>query len=79
MRAYVVRIAPGGTVQPALAHKGVELVLVADGLVQVVLSSGRPVLRSGEALLVDRGTIAEWRNLGDRRATAFWVIRDERR
>ena len=46
------------------------------GLVQVRLSSGRPVLRAGEALLVDRSHIAGWRNIGQRSAALFWIIRD---
>ena len=36
--------------KPAFSHKGVELVTVASGLVQVLLASGSPVLRQGEAL-----------------------------
>lgn len=77
LRAYVVRLPPGGSGSPPLHHKGVELVAVAEGLVQVVLTSGRPVLREGEALVAERAAVSEWRNLGDREAVLFWVLRDE--
>jgi hypothetical protein len=62
-----------------VTHKGVELVAVASGLVQVLLSTGRPVLRAGEALLVDDTPISGWRNLAASEASLFWVLRDARR
>jgi hypothetical protein len=55
----------------------VEIVNVASGLVQVVLATGRPVLRPGESLLAERSGIASNRNIGDREAMAFWILRDE--
>lgn len=76
LRAYLVRLAPGATATPNIAHKGTELVAVVGGLVQVQLTSGRPVLRQGEALLADRTSIRGWRNIGQRPAALFWVIRD---
>jgi transcriptional regulator with XRE-family HTH domain len=77
LRAYVARIPPGGSGAPAQPHKGVELVAVGSGLVQVLLSSGRPVLREGEALLAERSAVTGWCNLGEHEATVFWVLRDE--
>ena len=76
LRAYLVRLAPGATATPNVAHKGSELVAVIGGLVQVQLTSGRPVLRQGEALLADRSSIRGWRNIAQRPAALFWVIRD---
>jgi transcriptional regulator with XRE-family HTH domain len=76
LRAYLVRLAPGATATPNVAHKGSELVAVTGGLVQVQLTSGRPVLRQGEALLADRSSIRGWRNIAQRPAALFWVIRD---
>ena len=76
LRAYLVRLAPGATATPNVAHKGSELVAVIAGLVQVQLTSGRPVLRQGEALLADRTSIRGWRNIAQRPAALFWVIRD---
>ena len=76
LRAYLVHLPPRESGSPHVAHKGVELVAVASGLVQVVLASGRPVLRRGEVLLVEATTIASWRNLGPSEATLFWVLRD---
>ena len=40
VRAYVVRLPPGGSGSPGISHKGVEVVAVASGLVQVVLPTG---------------------------------------
>jgi transcriptional regulator with XRE-family HTH domain len=76
LRAYVVHLAPRESASPQIAHKGIELVAVATGLVQVVLASGRPVLRRGEVLLVESTTIERWRNLGSAEATLFWILRD---
>jgi hypothetical protein len=73
-----VRIPPRATVEPHLRHKGIELVAVAGGLVQVVLASGRPVLRAGETLLADDEPMTGWRNLGAGEATLFWILRDAR-
>ncbi|MGH3004649.1 MAG: helix-turn-helix domain-containing protein [Gaiellaceae bacterium] len=77
LRTYVVRLAPGESVPAGFAHKGIELVAVGDGLVQVELATGRPVLRAGEALLAEASGVTGWRNLGDREAVVFWVLRDE--
>jgi hypothetical protein len=76
LRTYLVRLALGATATPDIAHKGTELVAVIAGLVQIHLSSGRPVLRQGEALLAYRSTIRGWRNIGQRPAALFSVIRD---
>jgi len=72
----VLRLGPGQSATPGLAHKGVELVAVASGLVQVLLTTGQPVLRNGEALIAESSGVAGWRNLGDREALVFWVLRD---
>ena len=76
LRAYLVHLPPRESGSPHVTHKGVELVAVANGLVQVVLVSGRPVLRRGEVLLVEATTIESWRNLGPSEATLFWILRD---
>ncbi len=77
LRAYVLRLTPGARAAPTFPHKGVELVAVASGLVQVVLATGRPVLRPGEALIADRSGVSAWRNLTDSDALVFWVLHDE--
>jgi transcriptional regulator with XRE-family HTH domain len=79
LRAYVVRLPPGGSGSPGVSHKGVEAVAVASGLVQVVLPTGRPVLRAGETLLAERSGVASWRNLSDHEAMLFWILRDDMR
>ncbi len=79
LRAYLLRLPSRGTAEPHISHKGAELVAVASGLVQVLLGTGRPVLRTGEALLVEDTPVAGWRNLGVGEAALFWVLRDSRR
>jgi transcriptional regulator with XRE-family HTH domain len=76
LRAYLVSMPRSATVEAPFAHKGTELVGVVSGLVQVLLSSGRPVLRRGETLLASRRGIDGWRNMGESDAQCLWVLRD---
>ena len=76
LRAYLVHLPPRQTGTPHLTHKGAELIAVAHGLVQVILTNSRPVLRRGEVLLIDATTIEGWRNLGPSEATLFWILRN---
>ncbi len=77
LRARLSFLSPGQSVRAPEAHEGVELIAVAAGLVQVVLPTGRPVLRQGEALLVEWSGVTGWSNVGDHDALVFWVLRDE--
>ncbi len=77
LRTFAVRLAPRASGRPTPAHAGVQVVAVAAGLVQVLLTTGRPVLRDGEALLVETSRIEGWRNLGESEARLFWVVRDD--
>ena len=79
LRAYLIRLPRRGSGEPHISHKGTELITVAGGLVQILLETGRPVLRTGEALLVDEAPIVGWRNLGVGEAMIFWILRDPRR
>jgi hypothetical protein len=76
MRAYLVSMPRSATVEAPFIHKGTEIVGVVSGLVQVLLASGRPVLRSGETLLASRRGIDAWRNVGESDAQCLWVLRD---
>lgn len=76
LRAYLVRLGPQGSGSPHVSHKGIELVAVARGLVQVVLSAGTPVLREGDVLLVETEPILSWRNLARSDSLLFWFLRD---
>jgi transcriptional regulator with XRE-family HTH domain len=76
MRAYLISLPRSATVEAPFTHKGAELVGVVSGLVQVVLGSGRPVLRRGETLLASRRRIDAWRNVGESEAQCLWVLRD---
>src|SRR5262249_6151055 len=59
------RTLPG--VLPSL-QKGSELAGVSNGLVQLLVGSGRPVLRRGDTLLASRRGIEGWRNVGETEA-----------
>jgi transcriptional regulator with XRE-family HTH domain len=76
LRAYLVSLPRSAAVEAPFTHKGTELVGVVSGLVQVLLGSGRPVLRRGETLLASRRGIDAWRNVGDSDAQCLWVLRD---
>jgi len=76
MRAYLVSMPRSATVEAPFTHKGTEFVGVVSGLVQVLLGSGRPVLRHGETLLATRRGIDAWRNVGESDAQCLWVLRD---
>jgi transcriptional regulator with XRE-family HTH domain len=77
LRIYLARLAPGASAASGFAHKGSEIVAVAEGLVQVLLRTGQPVLRAGEALLADSTGVEGWRNLGEDNALVFWILRDD--
>ena len=76
LRAYLVHLGPAERGVPPVPHKGVELILVASGLVQADLGSATPVLRAGDAVLATRASVAGWRNLLAEPARLFWIIRD---
>ena len=76
MRAYLVSLPRSAAIDRPFTHKGTELVGVVSGLVQVLVGSGRPVLRRGETLLASRRGIDAWRNVGETDAQCFWVLRD---
>ena len=76
LRAYLVVLGPGEAGEPGTVHKGAELVLVGEGVVQVVLNEETPVLRGGDALLVTHDAIHGWRNLLPETARLFWIVRD---
>jgi transcriptional regulator with XRE-family HTH domain len=73
VRTLLVRVPPHGTAAQATGGGGRELLLAAQGLLQVVLPSARPVIRPGDSLLVTDGPIVSCRNLGDDEALVFWL------
>jgi transcriptional regulator with XRE-family HTH domain len=77
LRAYLVRLGPGESGAPDFLHKGVELVLVASGLVQLTIGDDTPVLRAGDVVLATTVAVSGWRNLMNGPALLFWVLRDE--
>jgi transcriptional regulator with XRE-family HTH domain len=76
LRAYLVRLEAGASAQPDQLHKGLELVAVAAGLVQVTIGADTPVMRAGDVALATREAVTEWRNLVSEPALIFWILRD---
>jgi transcriptional regulator with XRE-family HTH domain len=76
LRAFLVRLGAGESGSPATIHKGAELILVGNGVVQIHLNEHTPVLRAGDALLVTHDAINGWRNLLPEPARLFWIVRD---
>jgi transcriptional regulator with XRE-family HTH domain len=76
LRAYLVRLEAGESGAPEHLHKGVELVVVASGLVQLTIGSDTPVMRAGDAVLATAVAVSGWRNLMNTPALLFWVVRD---
>jgi transcriptional regulator with XRE-family HTH domain len=76
IRAYLIQLTAGEAGVPPILHKGVELVVVATGLVQLDLGTDMPVMRAGDAVLATRVAVAGWRNLLGEPARLFWILRD---
>jgi transcriptional regulator with XRE-family HTH domain len=74
VRAFLTLLGPDESGVPPFQHKGTEMVLVADGLVLVDLGDQTPVLRAGDALMVERVPIRGWENLRREPARLFWVV-----
>lgn len=74
VRAFLTVLEPEEQGAPTFTHKGVELILVADGLVLIDLGDQTPVLRAGDALMVNRVPIKAWENLRREQARLFWVV-----
>ena len=75
-RVELVELATGATGSPDRAHHGVEVIAAVRGLVQIDLGDDRPVLRGGDALVVEHGIVRSWRNLRREPAAFFRVLRD---
>lgn len=75
-RVYLIELPAGATDSPDQPHHGVEVIAAVQGLVQIDLGDDRPVLRSGDALVVEHGVVASWRNLRREPASFFRILRD---
>ncbi len=76
LRAYLVALEGGETGTPPITHRGIELVAVVRGLVQVEAGDDTPVLRAGDSLLASTASVRAWRNLRPDSAAFYWIVRD---
>lgn len=75
VRIDLVHLGPREAGAPSERQDGESIVAVSRGLVQVHVGDQAPVLRDGEVLLADCADVGGWRNLGDREAALFWIVR----
>lgn len=76
LRAFLVVLEGDASGTPPTTHKGVELVAVVRGLVQVGAGDDTPVLRAGDSLVADTASVRSWRNLRPEPAMLYWILRD---
>lgn len=76
LRLQRIRLGPDERSVPPFHHEGVQLVDVRLGLVLVEVGDDTPVLRTGDALLVEHRRIRSWRNLRHEPAVVDWIVRD---
>lgn len=76
LRCHLVLLDGNERGAPPWTHKGVELVAVTSGLVQVDVGGDTPVLRGGDSLLVTASSITGWANLRPEPAAFYWIVRD---
>ena len=76
IRAYLIELAGGESGEPPFEHHGVATIAPLRGLMQVDLDDDRPVLRAGDMLILETGSVRAWRNLRRDPASWFWILRD---
>jgi transcriptional regulator with XRE-family HTH domain len=76
LRAYLVRLDDSEVGAPPFEHRGTMLFAPIQGVMQVDLDDDRPVLRSGDVLVVEATSVRAWRNLRHDPVACYWVLRD---
>lgn len=76
MRVFLIDLAGGERSPTPVDHRGVSVIAPVRGLVQVELDDDRPVLRPGDVLVVETGSVRGWRNLRGSDARCYWILRD---
>lgn len=72
---YLVRLGPGAEGSPPFSYKGIELIAVASGIIQLTVGPETPVMRAGDAVLTARDPVRGWRNLFAEPAMFFWILK----
>jgi transcriptional regulator with XRE-family HTH domain len=76
LRAFLLQLGALETGTPPFEHRGVMLFAPIFGVMQVDLDDDRPVLRTGDVLIVETGSVHAWRNLRRDPLTCSWILRD---
>jgi len=74
LRIDLVRLDAREASGPLDQQRGIGIVAVATGLIQVQITGGTPAVRSGEVLVADSDRVEGWRNLGQSEAVLFWIV-----
>ncbi|HVC71144.1 MAG TPA: XRE family transcriptional regulator [Acidimicrobiales bacterium] len=72
---YLVRLGPGAEGAPPFSFKGIELIAVASGLIQLTVGPETPVMRAGDVVLTARDPVRGWRDLSAEPAMFFWILK----
>jgi transcriptional regulator with XRE-family HTH domain len=75
-RAYAIRLLAGQGGVPPFQAKGREVVIVGQGLIQLLVGSDTPVLRAGDAVMATSESVKGWRNLLGEASLLFWLLPD---
>lgn len=75
-RVFLVELDGGASATPDQPHRGLEVIAAVRGLIQIDLGHDRPVLRGGDAIVVEQGDVAGWQNLRPDAASFFRILRD---
>lgn len=76
LRAFLLTLGELESATPPFEHRGLMLFAPLQGVMQVDLDEDRPVLRTGDVLIVETGAAHAWRNLRREPLTCYWVLRD---
>ena len=79
LRIDLVHLEPRESDVPPPGQRGLSILAVASGLVQVTVGDHAPTVRSGEVLVAAGERIDAWRNLGQAAAVAFCIATTEAR
>jgi transcriptional regulator with XRE-family HTH domain len=76
LRAFLLHLGALEAGTPPFEHRGVMLFAPIAGVMQIELDDDRPVLRTGDVLIVETGSVHAWRNLRRDPLTCSWILRD---
>jgi transcriptional regulator with XRE-family HTH domain len=74
LRVDLIHLEAHQATQIVEPQRGVRIIAVASGLIQVQMSTLTPTVRRGEVLVANKEQIKSVRNLGSASAMLFWIV-----